>query len=886
MKCPKCQSDNTDTARFCSNCAAPLTAVEDAHPSFTKTLETPREELTTGSTFAGRYQIIEELGQGGMGRVYKTLDTEINEKIAIKIIKPEIASDEKTIERFRNELKIARRIAHKNVCRMHELNKDQDKYFITMEFVAGGDLKSLIRRTRRLDAGTAISITKQVCGGLAEAHDLGIIHRDLKPSNIMIDDGGSAKIMDFGIARSIKSKGITGSGVMIGTPEYMSPEQVEAGELDQRSDIYSLGIILYEMVTGKLPFDGETAFAIGMKHKNEKPGDPREINPQVPAELSLLILRCLEKDKEKRPQTTREIWEGLTRIEEGIPTVTFSARKILLPVLAVVAVAVLILLFLLLRGPNLDPGRLAVAVFENQTGDQELVYIGRMACDRLTQGIEETGLYEVVPAATVSTILKDVEKGDPIQILAKRTGAGTIVSGTYYLQHNVIHFQSQILDAVEAKVLYALDPVYQMAGSPDPALNLLREKVMGTLACLNDKDLEEPLLLGVKPPTYEAYKEYKVGWDTFMGGEQSRSIAHFIRAMNLDPEFRYAMIPMAAYYMNSSNYVRAKELISQAEEIRDELDPITEMYTIDYAGAWLRGDLEGQYRAQKRAADLYGTTMFNYSIALNANRLNRPREAINRLKALDPDDMFVKDWLGYWNNLSLAYHLLGQHEQELKEARRSRQLFPERMRTIWYEVRAWTASGNIDEIDFAIEKSFSLPPQSMSPGSLMYRAGRMLRAYGFREAAVYLLNRARDWYNNQPPDEKKTRSFRSRMASILYYLESWEESLEVYRELYEERPDSISYLGYLGFLAARLGDRTEAQRISEELKNIDRPYLFGSNTVLRAGIAALLGEKEQAMELIRDSLAQGQDYSILYWSMEFEGLEDYPPFIELKEPKG
>ena len=903
MRCPKCHSENTDTARFCSNCAAPLTASQEAQPVFTKTLETPREDMTTGSTFAGRYQIIEELGQGGMGRVYKALDTEINEKIALKIIKPGIASDEKIIERFRNELTTARQIAHKNVCRMHDLNRDQGKYYITMEFVDGGDLKSLIRKTRRLDTGTAISIAKQICEGLAEAHNLGIIHRDLKPGNIMIDDTGRAKIMDFGIARSIKSKGITGSGVMIGTPEYMSPEQVDAGDLDQRSDIYSLGIILYEMVTGRLPFEGETAFSIGMKHKGEMPGDPGEINPQVPAELSLLILQCLEKKVENRPQSTQEVWEALTRIEEGIPsvegvpprrkartsreiTVTFNARKIVLPALAVLAAAVLILYFVLGRGPNLDPGRLAVAVFENQTGNPELVYIGRMACDRLTQGIEETGLYDVVPASTVATILKDADKGDPLQILTKKTGAGTIVAGTYYLQHDVIHFQAHVLDAIASNVLFALDPVYQMAGSPEPALNLLKEKVMGTLACLNDQDMEAPLQVGVKPPTYEAYTEYKVGWDTFMRGEQSRSITHLTRSMTLDPEFHYALIPIAGYYMNSNNYKKAEELISQAEEIRDELDPLTEAYVFDYTGSWLRGDLEGQYRAAKRAYDLHGTRMYNYTIALNANKLNRPQEAIVMLKALDPEDMFVTDWLGYWSHLTLAYHLLGQHEQELREARRSRELFPERMRTLWNEVRAYTALGNTDEIDRAIEESYAYPPQSTTPGSLMQSAGQYLRAYGFREAAFGYFSRARDWYNKRPAEEKTTRSFRNRMAGILYHLEDWVEALKISRELHEERPGSVAYLGYLGCIAARLGDRAEADRISEKLKNLDGPYLFGIHTYRRARIAAVLGEKEQALELIRDALSQGQDYSILYWNMDFESLEDYPPFIELKKPKG
>jgi len=228
MKCPKCNLDNPDTQRFCGECATPLQPADDAQVSFTTTLETPTEDLTTGSTFAGRYQIIEELGIGGMGRVYKVMDKETNEKIALKLIKPEIASDKKTIERFRNELTIARKIAQKNVCRMYDLNQEHGNYYITMEYVSGGDLKRFIKRVGQLPVGEAISIAKQICTGLEEAHSLGIIHRDLKPSNIMVDDNGNAKIMDFGIARSMKDKGITGAGVMIGTPEYMSPEQAEA----------------------------------------------------------------------------------------------------------------------------------------------------------------------------------------------------------------------------------------------------------------------------------------------------------------------------------------------------------------------------------------------------------------------------------------------------------------------------------------------------------------------------------------------------------------------------------------------------------------------------------------------------------------------------------
>ena len=266
VECPKCQTKNPDTLKFCGECGTPLPDAKKA--VHTKTIETPTEELTRGSTFAGRYEIIEELGKGGMGKVYRVEDTKAKEEIALKMIKPEIAADKKTIERFRSELTTARKISHRNVCRMFDLGEDEDTHFITMEYVPGEDLKSLIRRVR-LDIGTSIKIAKQVCEGLSEAHRLGVVHRDLKPSNIMIDKEGNARIMDFGIARSLSTKGITGAGVMIGTPEYMSPEQAEAKAIDQRTDIYSLGVILYEMVTGQLPFEGDTPLAVAMKHKGE-----------------------------------------------------------------------------------------------------------------------------------------------------------------------------------------------------------------------------------------------------------------------------------------------------------------------------------------------------------------------------------------------------------------------------------------------------------------------------------------------------------------------------------------------------------------------------------------------------------------------------------------
>lgn len=216
MKCPSCHFENPSDTVYCGKCAARLKPEEKASVPYTETLQRPMKELARGTVFAGRYEIIEELGKGGMGRVYRVEDKKINEEIVLKLIKPEIAADRETIERFGNELKIARKIAHKNVCRMYHLGEEEGAHYITMEYVPGEDLKSTIRRIGLLPIGKAIAIAKQVCEGLAEAHRLGIVHRDLKPRNIMIDQDGNAKIMDFGIARSLRVKGITGTGITSG----------------------------------------------------------------------------------------------------------------------------------------------------------------------------------------------------------------------------------------------------------------------------------------------------------------------------------------------------------------------------------------------------------------------------------------------------------------------------------------------------------------------------------------------------------------------------------------------------------------------------------------------------------------------------------------------
>ncbi|MGB6867637.1 MAG: protein kinase, partial [Candidatus Aminicenantaceae bacterium] len=447
-QCPKCQHENPDDTIYCGKCATPL------HPSkdigVTKTIETPVEEYPRGSTFAERYKIIEKLGIGGMGAVYRVEDTNIGQDIALKLIKSDIASDEKTIERFRNELKTTRMISHRNVCRMFDLAETEGTFYITMEYVSGEDLKNFIRRSGKLDIPKAISIAKEVCEGLSEAHRLGVVHRDLKSNNIMIDKDGNARIMDFGIATSIRTKGLTGEGIIIGTPEYMSPEQAEAKGVDHCSDIYSLGVILYEMVTGELPFEGDTPLSIAMKHKGEIPKNPKELNTQIPDDLSGVILKCLEKDKDSRFQSAYDVRSELTWIEKGMLaterikpkkkpltikeiTSTFGIKRLLIPVLFAI---IFVMIGLIIWSPwkqkesHATPsGKTSIAVlpFVDLSPQKDQEYF----CDGMAEALLNalTSIKDLRVAARTSSFSFKGKEQD-IREIGKRLNVKTVLEGS------------------------------------------------------------------------------------------------------------------------------------------------------------------------------------------------------------------------------------------------------------------------------------------------------------------------------------------------------------------------------------------------------------------------------------------------------------------------
>ncbi len=254
--CPKCRHENPDGTRFCGNCAAQLSPQGTPEVSATKTLETPVQVMKPGTVIAGKYRIVEEIGQGGMGIVYKAEDLKLKRTVALKFLPVHLMNSPELRERFLLEAQAAAALNHPNICVIYEVGESGEHPYIAMEFVEGKTLREKLKKGP-LPAAEAMALTSQVSAGLAEAHDKGIIHRDIKSANIMVTAKGQAKVMDFGLAKLQGGSSLTRSQTTLGTVAYMSPEQARGGELDQRTDIWSLGVVLYETLTGKLPFRGD-----------------------------------------------------------------------------------------------------------------------------------------------------------------------------------------------------------------------------------------------------------------------------------------------------------------------------------------------------------------------------------------------------------------------------------------------------------------------------------------------------------------------------------------------------------------------------------------------------------------------------------------------------
>jgi len=668
--CPKCNADNPDDTLFCGKCGTQFPDQEKI--VVTETIEAPKEELTRGTTFAGRYEIIEELGKGGMGRVYRVEDTKLEQEVALKLIKPEIAKDKKTIERFRNELKLARNIRHKNVCGMFDLGETEGVHFITMEYVSGEDLRSSIRRFGQLPIAKSISIAKQICEGLSEAHRLGVVHRDLKSNNIMIDKEGNVRIMDFGIARSLEAKGITGAGVMIGTPEYMSPEQVEGKEVDQRSDIYSLGVILYEMVTGRVPFEGDTPFTVGVKQKSETPKNPKELNTQISDDLNRLILRCLEKDKEIRYRSAEEIRSELEYLEKGIAIteravvkkepktvkigeikwrnlIVYGGGFILLIVIFLVG-------FILFTGRQMPMDSIAVLPFENISGDPDLDYLS----DGITENIIDklAQLPSIKKVIARSSVFRYKGKEINPQVIGHDLGVEAVLISKMYQRADELSLTVELVNTSDNSRIWGKQYKKKISD-----IFAIQEDITDSIADnLRLKLTGEEIERLTKRFTQDtgAYKKYLQG-RFFLNRRTEEgiemAIKYFKQAIDIDPNYAmayagiadsYSLIGTYSYLRPHEAYPLAKKAALQALEIDNTISEVhTSLAAIFRYYDWDWKEAEKKF---KRALELNpnnATAHHWYAFYLTIfARFDEAIKEIKRAQELDPLSSIINTDIG------------------------------------------------------------------------------------------------------------------------------------------------------------------------------------------------------------------------------------------------
>ncbi|MGD0402054.1 MAG: tetratricopeptide repeat protein [Candidatus Acidiferrales bacterium] len=584
--------------------------------------------IELGRVLGHRYEILQMLGEGGMGTVYKARDREVDRLVALKVIRPELAQNADALHRFKQELVLARQVTHRNVIRIFDLGEADGLKFITMEFIDGRDLKSLIREKGKFTPKEAVQIVVQVCKALEASHAEGVIHRDLKPQNIMFDEHGKVSVMDFGIARSMEvGGGMTQTGALVGTPEYMSPEQAKGQHLDARSDLFSLGIIFYELLTGYSPYKADTAMATLWKRTHEAARPPIELEPGIPGAVSDMVVKCLEIERGRRYQSVAEFAKDLEAWQAGTATSAATPMQRRLRkaapfgkwLAAGAAVILLIALGITFRNKLTNkstsspvttaaPVTLAILPFRNASGDPSLDWLGASLADMLSTDVGQSAHLHPVSSDRLRQVLHDLQiapdatsDAATLRQITSLINADTVVSGQYAKFGDQIRIDASLRNLKQDRTVAFKT---QAPGEKDllAAVDDLAQKIRENLA-LSPQLVDELKAQSFKPSSksLDAIRLYSQGVDLVGKGNNLEGLKRFQASTQADPEFALAYAKLGQTYANLGQDNEAEQASRKAVELAENL-PVREKYEIDASHARIMKDYPKAIQAYENLA--------------------------------------------------------------------------------------------------------------------------------------------------------------------------------------------------------------------------------------------------------------------------------------------
>ncbi|GEM_PF-143901 len=521
--------------------------------------------LEAGAVLAGRYEILQTLGEGGMGAVYKARDLAVDRLVALKVIRPELAKQPAIIERFKQELRLSQRVTHRNVIRIYDLGEAEGMKFITMEFIEGQDLRSLIRERKKLPPEESVAIMEQICLALDAAHAVGVIHRDLKPQNVMLDQTGRVLVMDFGLARTLEGDGMTQTGALVGTMEYMSPEQALAKELDQRSDLFSAGLIFYELLSGQMPYRAESALASLIRRTQERAKPISEHDALIPQNLSNIVSKCLEREPGARYQSAKDLladletWQG----KRAAGAIAFESVKPwgqTVPwqlIGGIAAALVLAVAGFVFRDKLRMPSRpavvttkpdvaLAILPFRNASQDPALDWYGATLADMLSSDVGQSAHLRTVSPDRLHQVLHDLRIGadtvvDPtiLRRVGESSNADTLVWGQYARFGDSIRIDANVQNLKNGRTT-ALKAETTEKELPR-AIDSLADSIRKSLALSSDV-VKELQAQSFKPSTNSipALKAFNQGVQLMRQGKNLEASKLLQEAVTEDPQFALA----------------------------------------------------------------------------------------------------------------------------------------------------------------------------------------------------------------------------------------------------------------------------------------------------------------------------------------------------------